>query len=253
MDSPHHVELRAPQGLQHAELRATRGLQHLETLKQRVAAFYASAPYIIDRFDDPGQNRHVIRLQARDPDDELAILAGEVAHALRCALDNAVYSLAAFALKSIPSNTKLQWPILEKVNPSFFEVQTAGLSQEARAIIESLQPYQLGAGAYKQHALWQLHKLDIIDKHRRIPMNQHGFEIKLPTIPRSLPIRHRDIGNGVEVSLPLGSEVYELHPEVPTLWFGDEREDVRVSVEGLRAMHSLITGKIFPRLTTCFR
>jgi len=241
------------QSLRHAELRAARALHHLETLEERLNAFYASEPYSVERFDDPEHDRHIVRLRADDPDDEIFIIAGEVAHALRCALDNAVYSLAAFALNTIPDSTKLQWPVLEKPNPSMFKTQTAGLSPKARAIIESLQPYQLGVDpAYREHALWQIHKLDIIDKHRRIPIDIHGFAIHLPTAPRSLPNSSRDIERGVEVSLPLGSHIYEIRARPEPVRFGDEKEGVRVSINQLRRIHQIITQDIFPRLASCF-
>lgn len=242
------------QSLHHAELRTARALEHLQVLDQQLAVFYASEPYKVERFDEPDQNRHIIRLQAKDPDDRLAILAGEVAHALRCALDNAVYSLAVFATNAIPDSTKLQWPVLKKANPNLFALQTAGVSTMAAAIIESLQPYQAGPGdAYKGHILWQLHALDIIDKHRRIPIDLHGFTINLPTAPKSLQIDHREIENGVEVSLPLGSGIYEMHAYLsPGVQFGDEKEGVQASVEQLRAMHNYITNDVFPRLAACF-
>ena len=134
--------IRITQSLCHAELRTERALWHLQAISQLLATFYESARCSIKRFDDATRNRQVIRLQAKDPGAQLSILAGEVAHALRCALDHAIYSFAVFTLKAVPRGARLPLPVLENANPKLFQTQTAGVSPEAKAIIESLQRYE---------------------------------------------------------------------------------------------------------------
>lgn len=130
----------------------------------------AGKPYSITRFDDIKTGRHIITVLMKDVSDRTAILAGDCVHNLRCALDHAVFSLAVYATGTIPG-TRLQWPVLETPNDKTLKHQTAGLPAGAFAIIESLQPYHMGpADAFKRSPFWQLHKLDIIDKHRLPPV-----------------------------------------------------------------------------------
>ena len=168
------------QSLRHAELKTARAHEHLEALGTELKSFYDSSPYVIARFDNLESGRHVVSVKMNDVSDRTAILAGDFVHNLRCALDHAVFSLAVYATGNIPG-TRLQWPVLETRNDRILKLQTEGAPAEAVEIIESLQPYNEGAdGAFRRSLLWQLHKLDIIDKHRRVVIGLHGLTCHFP-------------------------------------------------------------------------
>lgn len=243
------------QSLRHAELKTARALEHLEALKVELKRFYDSSPYTITRSDNVESGRHLVRLQMRDVSDRTAILAGDFVHNLRCALDHAVFSLAIHATKAVPKK-RLQWPVLETPNDKTLKQQTEGVPAEAVAIVESLQPYHEGAGdAFKRSPLWQLHKLDIIDKHRRVAIGLHGFTCHFPTAksPGSWEIEKRQLEDGYEVSLPPVAAALEMIPDLsPGVLFGDEAEGVSLDFEQLGALYKFVCDGVLPQFTRFF-
>src|SRR5881397_3678589 len=152
-----------------------------------------------------------------DPIDRNAVLAGDFAHALRSSLDNLVYSLVVLNTRQVPDSTKIAWPVLVKPNADFFKIQTSGVPDEAGEIIELFQPYHAGQrDAFKGTYLWQLHKLDIIDKHRRIPLDTHGFHVHFgPGITKTDIVPH-ELNNGYELHLPLRAADIKMHLDPPS-------------------------------------
>jgi hypothetical protein len=217
--------------------------------------FYDGKPYKITRFDHAESGRHIITVQIKDVSARTAILAGDFVHNLRCALDHAVYSLAIFASGNIPG-TRLQWPVLEVPNDKTLKQQTARLPAEAVAIIESLQPYHIGpADAFRRSPLWHLHKLDIIDKHRRVAIGPHGLTCHFPDAvnPRSWDIQKRELPDGFEVSLPPVAATLEMIPDLsPGVLFGDEAEGVTLDFAQLRGLCSFVRDEVLPQFARFF-
>ena len=245
----------AVQSLRHAELKTARALEHLEALKVELKRFYDSSPYTITRSDNVESGKHVVRVQMKDVSDRTAILAGDFVHNLRSALDHAVFSLAVYATKAVPKK-RLQWPVLETPNDKALKQQTGGVPAEAVAIMESLQPYHEGAGeAFKRSPLWQLHKLDIIDKHRRVAIGLHGFTCHFPSAvnPGSWAIEKRELEGGYEVSLPPVAATLEMIPDLsPGVLFGDEAEGVTLNFEQLGALYKFVCDGVLPRFARFF-
>jgi hypothetical protein len=191
----------------------------------------------------------------KDVSDRTAILAGDCVHNLRCALDHAVFSLAIYTTGNIPG-TRLQWPVLEVPNDKTLKQQTAGLPAEAVALIESVQPYHIGpADAFKRSPLWQLHKLDIIDKHRRVAIGLHGLTCRFPDAvnPRSWEIQKREVPDGFEVSLPPVAASLEMIPDLsPGVLFGDEAEGVTLDFAQIRGLCSFVRDDVLPRFAGFF-
>jgi hypothetical protein len=99
--------------------------------------------------------------------DDWGLRVGEVAHHLRAVLDNAVCQLLPDGVQptvstEFPVATTREW--FAKVAPR----KLAGLSAEAYAAIERLQPFGQADVAAVHHPLWLLHELDIIDKHQSV-------------------------------------------------------------------------------------
>ena len=240
--------------MRHAELKTARALEHLEALKVELKRFYDSSPYTITRFDNVESGRHVVRVQMKDVSDRTAILAGDFVHNLRSALDHAVFSLAVHATKAVPKK-RLQWPVLETPNNETLKQQTEGVPAEAVAIMESLQPYHQGAGdAFKRSPLWQLHKLDIIDKHRRVAIRLHGLTCHFPAAinPRSWEIEKQELEDGHEVNLPPVAATLEMIPDLsPGVLFGDEAEGVTLDLEQLGTLYKFVCDGVLPQFA-CF-
>jgi hypothetical protein len=243
------------QSLRHSELKLARALEHLEALRVELERFYASSPYTVTRFDDAERGRHIVRVQLKDVSDRTAILAGDFVHNLRCALDHAVFSLAVHATKALPKK-RLQWPVLESPNNKILRDQTEGVPSEAVKLIESVQPYHEGPGAaFKRSPLWQLHKLDIIDKHRRIAIGLHGFTCHFPgaTNPMAWGIERRELEDGYEIVLPSVASTLEMVPDLsPGVLFGDEAEGVTLGFPQLDALHRFVSDRVLPRLAPFF-
>jgi hypothetical protein len=243
------------QSLRHAELKTARALEHLEALGAELQLFYEGKPYSITRFDDVETGRHLITVRMKDVSDRTAILAGDCVHNLRCALDHTVFSLAVYATGAIPGS-RLQWPILENSNDKTLKQQTAGLPSGAVAIIESLQPYHMGAAdAFKRSPLWQLHKLDIIDKHRRVAIGLHGLTCHFPDAvnPRSWEIQRRERPDGFEVSLPPVAAGLQMIPDLsPGVLFGDEAEGVTLDLAQLGGLCSFVRDEVLPQFARFF-
>ncbi len=245
----------AMQSLRHAELKTARAREHLEALKVELQRFYDSAPYSITRFDDVESGSHVLRVQMKDFSDRTAILAGDFVHNLRSALDHAVFALAVHTTNATPKN-RLQWPVLETPNFKTLKQQTEGVPAEAVAIMESLQPYHEGAGdAFKKHPLWQLHKLDIIDKHRRVAFGQHVLSCHFPSAirPESWKIEKRELEDGYELSLPPVAATLEMIPDLSPVMFGGEAEGVTLEFEQLGALCEFVCDGVLPQFARFFR
>ena len=94
---------------------------------------------------------------------ELLAIAGDIVQNLRSALDHLAYQLAEVGS---PGSTPSEWvafPIVRdaKDYESAKARKVKGMRPEAIKAIDSLKPYQGG-----NEALWRLHELNNVDKHR---------------------------------------------------------------------------------------
>ncbi len=242
------------QSLQHARLKTARALEHLDEFRMELERYYASKPYAVTRIDDAGRGRHVIRIFLKDPADKLAILAGEFAHALRSSLDHAAYSLIVFATDAIPDSRRIQWPMQEKQDDKQFVQQTKGMDPEAAELIKSLQPYHEGPDeAFRNNPLWQVHMLDIIDKHRRIPFHENALDCHFPGLKASDGVTFEPQSGWGEVLLPLHLSKAEmwLNPK-PVITFGDVHERLVLDIDKLSEFHRIVTMEILPQFDRFF-
>lgn len=97
-------------------------------------------------------------------------LAGDVIHNLRSALDHLANQLAWVGSGNEPSR-QVEFPIAK--DAATYERdkarKTQGILPEVVKAIDALEPYKNGKG----EALWQLHELDNIDKHRTLFTYSH--------------------------------------------------------------------------------
>lgn len=140
-------------------------LRNLETVKD---TFIEGKPYTIDSEPDPKEGHEGLHrffptsLSVIDPN--IALMAGDIIHNLRSALDHLACQLVLINGSHVTDKTC--FPIFKGTGihePSFAR-QVEGMADAAKDRIRAAEPYKDGKG----HTLWVLHKLDIADKHHAL-------------------------------------------------------------------------------------
>ena len=100
---------------------------------------------------------------------------GEMAHNLHSILDYLVRQLFILENGGPSQSTQLQFPVFltEAGYKTRGAPKVAGLSEKARTLIESLQPFATKEGA--DSPLWHLYCLSIWDKHKDLPLTRVAF------------------------------------------------------------------------------
>ena len=148
-----------------------RATEHLETLKSEIRAWLNSEPYGVIKKFEPESGRHSLILDVKGAAnfERYALIAGDCAQNLRCALDHLVYNLALESPKGMPDKPRvLQFPLCD--TPDDFNGQRyriASLTEEAQKFIESKQPYNR-AHAELPPIMAVLNDFNNIDKHRLV-------------------------------------------------------------------------------------
>jgi hypothetical protein len=139
--------------------------ENLEVIKKR---FIKGKPYTIDSEPDSKAGHEGLYrffptyLGPIDP--RIALLAGDIIHNVRSALDHlACHLVEAAGNKPSP---KTCFPIFKgtTINEPAFAAQVKGMRDSAKNRIRDTEAYKGGKG----RNLWAIHKLDIADKHHGI-------------------------------------------------------------------------------------
>jgi hypothetical protein len=155
--------------------------------KHHADAFYRG----VELFDLEGNDGRV--LDEQDPDDNRAQLfwfktlrpppkiwasmVGDSIHNLRSALDHLAWQLASEDRRS----KRTSFPIFDhRKGPNGYDAKSpkmlAGMPDEAKTLIESLQPFQAGGKeAARATALSRLGRLDNFDKHCELAVAQQRY------------------------------------------------------------------------------
>lgn len=140
-----------------------RAKTHIDTLGSTVRQFLESRPYVIATKRDP-QTRRLTYYAAsvEEPPEELCEIAGDAFHNLRSALDHLAWQLVVAAGSTPTSDTA--FPIYDDAAKyrDHAPWRMRGMAEPAVRAIDALEPWKGG----KNDALWRLHRLDIVDKHR---------------------------------------------------------------------------------------
>lgn len=139
-----------------------RAEEHVRDLESEVGHFFRSVPYsIVQHTDlDTGEQTREFRI-LKEPPLRVSVIVGDIAHNLRSALDNLAWQLV-LANGGTPTRDT-GFPI----SGSAKEFETKGLgkirgaSAEATELIRACKPYKGG-----NDALFALHRLSVLDKHR---------------------------------------------------------------------------------------
>ena len=150
-------------------LKIDRAIEHFNHLHAHYEAFTARRPYrvVVEEDTEPAIKIHRVHIAESIPQEWSAVV-GDVLHNLRSALDSLAASLIeqkATAPKSVVERT--YFPIRGAKSGLYDNEATSffgHIRSDAEKLIRRLEPYRGGKG----NPLWQLSRLNIIDKHRRI-------------------------------------------------------------------------------------
>jgi len=142
-----------------------RAKEHFASVKKEVRTYLDSTPYSINTKRDPGSRRLIYFVEKVRPEPvKLSATLGDVVHNLRSALDHLAYQLVWVGMGKVPSS-RIYFPIADD-KKSYIEKrkwQMKGATSDTVSKIDALEPYRGG-----NDALWKLHKLDNVDKHRTL-------------------------------------------------------------------------------------
>jgi hypothetical protein len=129
-------------------LKLDRTVEHLDMLEAEMRAYSEREPYGVGdlvREDDC----FVLRLKVHEePDQRWGVIAGEILHNLRSALDNLIWQLVL--LNGRTPGRHNQFPIcIEPPKPGALGGVLRGVYADHRVLIEDLQPYR-GSGLYRR-------------------------------------------------------------------------------------------------------
>jgi hypothetical protein len=159
--------------LDSARIKIERAKEHVRDLEALVLAFKSGNPYGVVPELDSNTGERVFRFRATQSiPAEISLRAGEVIQNLRSALDCVVWALVEANGAKPGRNT--YFPIAE--NAQKYKTQSPrkvqGMCQAAIDAIGLTKPYKGGT-----EALWQLHELNNIDKHRLLLAAGIGFRV----------------------------------------------------------------------------
>ena len=206
------------------KLKLDRAKKHLDDLEAAINGFFETNPYAVRVKDNPetGKREHIV-VKADDLPASLSVLSGDAVHNLRSALDHIIWQLV-IANGGEPEDLRTAFPVWR--SEADFEAgrpgDAKGISEAALDVLYGLKPYKGG-----NDALWLLHKLDIVDKHRLLlsvasayqqfvidlgpSVSKMTGQADVPKIPLSLLPEER-YSLAVDVSLfasPLGDETHD--------------------------------------------
>jgi hypothetical protein len=144
-------------------VKVARARELVDELRVDLAAFVDSRPYELTERDAGGVVTYELRL-AESPPQRLSVIAGEVAHDLRSALDHLAWHLVE-ANGERPSRDTA-FPVQRAADENAFAQQTRGMSNSVVAAVRHAQPY--ASAAPHQDPLLRLHDFNRFDKHRLV-------------------------------------------------------------------------------------
>jgi hypothetical protein len=170
-------------------LKVDRAEEHLRELESEIGRYTSRHLYHAERAPTTDSNRgqwsYILRI-TEQPHERVAIVAGDVAHNLRAAMDHLFVSMVPPSRRD-----KVSFPVYRddlwakdssgrllaehKEARARFGRLVKGLGRDARAAVEDLQPYRLGEAA-ATHPLAIASYLDNADKHKSLLTLASGLD-----------------------------------------------------------------------------
>jgi len=141
--------------------------QHIARLSDTLGDFLKSGSYRAS-IDPNTQSRFYEIVQTRPLPESVPFLIGDAIHGLRTALDHVAFEMVERANRT-PSQG-LVFPIkdtrAEVLDAMKSELQAAAGTDIVSLLLDGIQPHR--DGQRPGHSLWILHRLDCVDKHRKL-------------------------------------------------------------------------------------
>lgn len=141
-------------------VKVERAKEHIRDLEAEISAFLETNPYETFPDEDRETGDFLVRLRVHaEPPLRWGAVAGDALHNLRSALD----ILWRHVMGAVDSDRKTAFPVYPSAEK--FEAERSRVVKSRRKtamdILHAIKPYKGG-----NDALWALHELDNIDKHR---------------------------------------------------------------------------------------
>jgi hypothetical protein len=155
-----------PSRLDRVRLKVERAKEHIRDLELELKAFFDTKPYIVGTKRNP-QTRQLIYylVSVKGVPDRIAVIAGDILQNLRSALDHLAYALFMVGPGGAGGSPAkhVYFPISDDAAKYAVESpgKVKGMRQDAIDAVNAAKPYKGG-----NDALWVLHKLNNVDKHR---------------------------------------------------------------------------------------
>jgi hypothetical protein len=156
-----------------------RAKKHIEDLYAEVAAYLASTPYVVGSkvYPHPRLHRAYYLKEIKPIPDPVRAITGDILFNARSALDHLAFSLVEVRGFVDDQGAPLSEGEIRDIYFPILDVETAeeyiasnsrnrkvkGMAKVARDAIDRTKPYKGG-----DKALWRLHKLHNVDKHRLV-------------------------------------------------------------------------------------
>ncbi len=155
----------ADESLAAIRVKIDRAKHHIRDLEGQVSAFLDTKPYKVGAKRDPKTRKPIYYIvSVSETPISIASTTGDAFQNLRSALDHLAYRLVVIGLGNPPNRPEyIAYPIADSQAqyPSLRDGKVKGARQDAKNAIDATKPYPGG-----NDALWRLHKLNNIDKHR---------------------------------------------------------------------------------------
>jgi hypothetical protein len=147
-----------------SRLKIERAKQHISDLHERSDAFSRDC-YSLTVNTDPDTGNDFLKVEiTKTLPDEFPLIIGDALHNLKSALDLAINEIVWMRLKIFDDHSR--FPFRNTRDEVAATVKGGKISQASKAvsnlIVNVIEPYERGKG----DALWCLHRLDVLDKHR---------------------------------------------------------------------------------------
>ena len=147
-----------------ATAKLERAKKHLIDLKAGIEKFHKSVPFeVFKEENEAGDLVFRVKIHKAVPEGEWSLIVGDLVHNLRAALDLRISELVRANGNAISRDHA--FPFANNVH-DYQRVsggRLVGLTPSQIQTVDSLNPY--GGG---NSLLWELHTLDILDKHRQL-------------------------------------------------------------------------------------
>lgn len=228
-----------------------RAAGHIQAFNAAVQRWYDSKPLHGNGQYNVDKTAYIYTFVADAIPIDIGILAGDALHNLRSCLDHTAWQLAL--LTTSTPHKRTAFPIfLSDDDNSRREINRVlrDVPPEARAVIESLQPYSY-SGKIKpdDHGLWLLHQLSNVDKHQIVTIGGAMLEIAY----KAGMSEHWPNVYTVEITVPVADESIPPPPKIAYyLVLGRGIIGNGARVEALGAMEKLIREGVLTKFERFF-